>query len=332
MNNLSPIEKLVLSFLCAFSAPWVVALVFGAIFNNLLVMLCIGFGLSFWTLKFGFQKNGELENSIGGLFESLTNWVIPSGISWWFPRPFGKALRKMSIEKKVLERRVSSGNAFEAVKTKDGGIVEVGVVLTSHIVNARNAANYQEGDLQKQVDSLLDRAVRMYALYWDSDESHDTRPNTALSGRKSDFSAFLMGATDITDRDGNIIPNNTQERLKVMGVQFDNVDVVDVNEPAEVQKARNEAAAEPAQAQREQRDAKSMRDRTLEMMWGTSDQAAIAVKITNGEKPLVSSEDALTAVRTARGDLSAIHVSGNAGDFTKGAAVQSQLMGKGKKK
>jgi len=56
-------EKLVLSFLVAFTVPWVIALAINfLIVKNLFVMLGIGIALTTYTVIGGYQRNGEFEN------------------------------------------------------------------------------------------------------------------------------------------------------------------------------------------------------------------------------------------------------------------------------
>ena len=327
----SDISKSFLSLLVALTVPWTIGLIANYFIGEPMLMLVIGLGLSVYTLSAGFQRNGEFENSIGGLFGQMTTWVIPSGISWWLPEPFGQALRKVSIEKKTLYKSVASGKPFTQVKTRDGVIVEVGVVKTWHISDARKAANFVQEDLEKQVTALLDRGVRYFALYFDSGEAVDTRVS-ALSHRRADFSLYLQGSEDIIDLYGKEIPNEIKQKARELGITIDNIDVVDVNEPKEVQNARNKAAAEQGQAVAEKLDVKSIRNRVLELMWGTSDLTKIKRKKKAGESPLISEAEALRAVRSARGDLEDINVSGGGGDFTKGAAIQRSPKQKGGKK
>ncbi len=332
MEQLGDKEKLVLSFLAALMVPWVIALLLNLFISEPAFLLIAGVVLSGYTLVVGFQKNGELENSIGGIFGQMTDWVIPSGISWWVPRPFGQTLRKISVAKRTLDRSVAGKNPFPMVKARDGGTVEVGTVVTWHVVNARAAANFEtEANLQKQVDSLQDRGVRYFALYFDSDEGA-VNDDTALSHQKPGFSRYLKGDTGIKDLTGNNISNDIREKAEKIGIEIDNVDVVDVNEPKEVQDARNRAAAEAGQAVAEKLDIGSVRHRILELMWGTSDKAEIDAAKNRGEAPLMSQEEATRTVRTARGDMEDINVGGDAGDFSKGAAIQRSTSKKGPRK
>jgi regulator of protease activity HflC (stomatin/prohibitin superfamily) len=331
MMNLTDKEKLWLSLSVAFTAPWLIALIMGLIFMSPLLILTFGLPLSIWTLKYGYQKQGEQEESVGGFLGQFTGWVIPPGSSWWIPKPFGQALQKKSTAKQTLDRSAKTGNQFVQVKTQDGAVVETGLVKTWHVSNTLKAARFSDADLEKQVDSLADRGVRLFALYFDSDEAQDGKPETALANKKMEFSSFLKGderipnPKKITDpTQPEFIPNDTKIKAEDIGITIDNVDVTDVNEPKEVQEARNKAAAEHGQADGERLDINSVRNRVLELMWGTSDPKLIKKKKRASEAPLVSEADALRAVRSARGDLEDINVSGGAGDFSKGAAITTR--------
>ncbi len=326
-------EKLILSLLMAVTMPWVIAVLINVFFiKNPFVMIVIGLGLMFYTLKAGFQKNSDFEVSLGAIFGGqLTHWVIPSGISWWFPPPIGLAIKKKTTERQTLDRSIQGGKPFVQVKTRDGGTMEIGVVASWGVVNLYNAAQYSDEDLIKQVNALLDRGVRLYPLYFDSDEDIVPGEDTALANQKITFSKFLVG-TEIPeggfrsakDKKGDsvTIPNDMKERAEALGIMFYSIDVVDINEPAAVQDARNREAAEHAQSAQEKLDIASIRNRILELMWNTSDETAVEAKMAAGKKPLMSEEEANLAVRTARGDIKQIVVSGTAGDFSKGSAIE----------
>jgi len=329
-NGLSNGAKLWLTLWIAVLFPMFISVMLFAFTRNLTVFGISAVTLTAYSLIFGFSKNAELEQSVGGLFGQLTQWVIPPGISFWIPPPFGQRLQKVSTAPNTLDRSTKSGKPYVQVKTRDGGLVEVGVVKTWHIVDARKAGKFTRADLDKQVDSLTDRNVRFFALYFDSDEDIDAHRDTALSGKKIEFSRFLAGDTTINDRDGNVIPNDTITKAAVFGVKIDNVDVTDVNEPAEVQVARNRAAAERGQAEAEKLDVGSIRNRILELMWGTSDPTEVAALKTAETEPLMSEPEARRAVRTARGDMEDINIGGDAGDFTKGTVASAKMKGRTK--
>lgn len=319
-------EKMLVSLLTAILAPWAIALAVDLLINSPVFSLILGLALMFWTLIGGFQKNGELEESVGGFLGKMTNYVIPPGVSWWIPAPFGQALQKITTAKQTLLRSVQSGKPFPDVKTRDGGTVEVGIVVTWHVSDARKAANFGDIDkVREQVDALQDRGVRYFALYFDSDEDIDggQHGESALSHKKKEFSSYLKGAMGIPDLDGKEILNDTTAKANAIGITIDNVDVVDVNEPAEVRKARNEAAAEIAQGEQERRDVSSIRSRILELMWGPrKTEEEIDRMINAGKKPLMTQEEATRTVRAARKDLLDVNVSGDGGDFTKAEALR----------
>lgn len=318
-------DRTIKSFLVALLVPWVIATVINLFFDTLLVLVPTGVALSIWSLYGGFQKNGELEEKIGALFAVMTNWVIPPGISWWYPWPFGTALRPTNIEIQTLDRSVRGGKPIIDVKTRgEGGLMVVGITMAWRIIDSRTVANFSPDDHKKQVDSTLDRAVRHLALHYDADEEHSDVVNSGLTSRKRELSDFIMGKTvKGLSPDGTVlidVPSDTTERFLKLGVEVVQVDVNDVNEPEEVQRARAAQMAEYGEGKKEELDIQSVRRRVLELMWGTSDPAIIKQKQEAGEAPLMSQAEALETVRTARGDITVIKGS----DFTGAEALRQK--------
>lgn len=345
-NGLSDFEKTIMSFLIAIAVP----AGFAAAFKDLLFP---DYTFVFWitvipgliyTLWFGAVRQGELENSVGGFLNQFTRWVIPTGWSWWIPPPFGKALGTRSVEKRTTKMTSDDIGPITEVSTYDGGQVEISEVVEWYIHDVRQAARYDMALLDKRVMDLIERNTRWFALYWDSDDNESAGTKDSLVRRKADFSRYIIGdfsrpimgkdrqtgkIVDIRDYYPQDDPTSTKKKIEELGIRFSSAEVKDVNQPQAVRDARNAAAAESGQALAEERDIASIYKRIKEAMWGTSDEAKIKQKKENGEEPLMSADAARETVRAARKDITVVHVSGDGGDFTKGAVAKETLQRKG---
>lgn len=278
----------------------------------------------------GLVKSPENERAVGGAFNRTTNWTIPTGLSWWIPAPFGQKLQPRRVDQSILVRRKDSPpGSIPQVQTADGGQVDVQVTLTWRIVDVIRAQRIPEAELSKRIEGLLDRQVRYFALGFESDSNDE---NSRLVNQKLAFSSFITGEANYTsggqqfivcDKAGQPMTSDIKARCFEIGVEFERAEVHDVNPPQAVIDARNAEAAEDAQAGQERKDVLSLRARIHEIMWGTSDEKAIEQLIANGKKPLMTVEEATSAARAARGDLTDVRVSGGgSGDFTKAEALR----------
>ncbi len=305
-------------------APAIVAVPFLA--AGPLLFTGVFLATSIYALTAGLVRNAENERAVGGFLDRQTSWTLPTGISWWFPKPFGKVLQPRRVDQAILAlRKGSERGSIPQVQTADGGQVEVQVTLTWRIVDVTKAQRLPVTELEARVSGLLDRLVRYFALGFESDSDNESR---RLVNQKLAFSAFLVGDThyieggvsrEIVDMNGQPLTSDTKMRCEEIGIAFERAEVHDVNPPQEVIDARNKQAAEAAQAAQEQEDMNSLRNRINELMYGTSDKDEL-VKLKR-RKPLMSVEAATLAARAARGDVTDINVGGNAGDFTKAAAL-----------
>lgn len=289
-------ERMILSLLVALLVPWVIALIANVFFREPLLMLAIGIAISAWTLISGFQKNGELENSVGGLFGQMTTWIIPSGISWWVPKPFGQALRKTSVGKLELDHTRASGKHSTMVETSDGVQVEVSYYCLFRITELATWVTVE--DALKALDATMDRSVRWFVSFLKVDE---------ITSVKKPFSDYLMGK-DFTDSSGVVHVNDIKEILmKDFGVEMISARVDDVNPPKSIVEAHEAEAREDAEARREKKNTASRATRAKELK-------AIL--------PGISDSEALRASLAMSGDIEVIDVTGG-GDFAKGAAIQT---------
>lgn len=267
--------------------------------------------LSFWivvwevyVLAAGFRRNGELEWSIGGIFGQLTGWTIPTGISWWVPRPFGQSLRQTSIEIRELDRTKFSGKQLTRVLTSDGAEVEVSYYAIYRIVKLRRWVSVK--DAPQAVQTILDRANRWFVNEHTAEE---------VPKQKLKFSDYLMGKTHLPNSTTGDEEGDKVDKLLMdaVGIELESVKVDDVNLPLEIVEARQKLIAEAAQAEQEQKDIAALGDRTNELAAKTG----------------VDPKTALRAAQAARGDIEHIQVDGDAGDFTKGQTVASSRKRRG---
>ncbi len=290
------LEKRITSFLVAFFAPWAIALVLNLYMQNVIFLLVTGLLLSIWTLGGGFQKNSELENSIGGLFGSMTDWIIPSGISWWVPKPFGEALQRTSIGKLELDHTRTSGKQATMVETSDGTQVEVSYYCLFRIVNLRIWSSVQ--DPKKTLDAMMDRSVRWFVSEW---------PVEGITKIKDPFSHYLMGKVTKGPDGNDLVSGISEALLNDLGVEMISARVDDVNPPKSIVEANEALAREDTEDKREKKNTASRIKRALEI------KAAL---------PTIDDQAALDAALAMTGDIEVIKVLGDGGDFTKGAAVQ----------
>ena len=328
-NGFSDIEKFFVTLMIAVTIPLSIGIVVGmsvhmALGQTIITQLTMALTtlpLLVWSLVGGFIRNGERERAVGGLLGQFTGWALPTGISWWFPPPIGQRLQPRSIEVVTIDRTRRNGKTFAEVQTRDGGQVEVQANLSWQVVDPTRAARYSQQELGERANGIFDRQIRFFALYFDSDAG---KPEARLSNQKVSFSCYVIGDGESRDLKGRVISNDVKERVGELGIRFNACEVFDVNPPQEVIDARHAQASEIAQAIQEERDIDSLRKRILELMWGTSNSHEIQEKKRNGHRPLMSADHATRAARAARGDLIDLHVSGEGGDFTKGAAIQTQ--------
>jgi regulator of protease activity HflC (stomatin/prohibitin superfamily) len=274
-------------------------------------------------------RSTENERSVGGLFNRPTGWTIPTGLSWWFPKPLGQKLQPRRVDQMILARRKDSpSGSIPQVQTADGGQVEVQVTLAWRIVDVVKTQRIPEAELVKRVEGLLDRQVRYFALGFESDAKTEAN---RLMNQKLAFSGYIVGDSTyldgglekpIQDKNGKHMLSDIKERCDELGIAFERAEVHDINPPQEVIDARNKQAAEAAEGQQEQEDVASMRNRILELMWKTSHAPTIAKYEKNGKTPLMTVEAATLAVRAARKDVTDVNVSGG-GDFTKAEVLRS---------
>lgn len=279
----------------------------GSLLIQLLATLLGSFGFFGWLfLVNGYYKNGNLERSTGGFGGQFTSWIQPTGSSWWIPQALGGSREKpLAVDVRELDRTRAHGKHLTKVVTKDGADVEVSYYARYQLVDIEKGREVR--DLDQAYQAIMDRAARSFVGHWDADPGQAYAVSSVQ--RKFDFSRFLEGATDIQDRDSNVIENDINEKIAELGLETDSVKVDDINPPPELIEARTRTIREAAEAEREKANIMARRDQALTLKRGDG---------TDRRRLNISDDRALDAAELAAGDRTIIQVDGSAKDFTKG--------------
>lgn len=292
---MSDISKTIVSFCVALLVSCILGLIL-SLLHPALVLTAIP--IAIWALVTGLQKNGELENAIGGIFGQMTSWVIPAGVSWWIPKPFGQALRKTNVGKLEIDHTRSAGKQITKVETSDGVQVEASFYCLFEIVNLRTWVTLE--DPLKALDAMMDRSVRWFVSYW------PVSGQNGISTIKAPFSQYLMGDSNVHGPDGNPLSNDIREALeRDYGVRMKSAKVDDINPPQSIVEANEAVAREDAELTRE---LKNMKSRMAQ------------ADLVRAKFPGLGDEEVSRMVLAIAGDIEVIDVRGG-GDFSKGAAI-----------
>jgi len=326
--------NIVSSFFLFVGIAWLLAVIAGLITNlvvgggGIWVSILSGLGLSTWVILRGQVKNGETEKSVIAIFGTMTSLVSGPGLTFGLPEPIGSQVRKASTERQFISASEASNDLFKEVKTRDGATMEFGGNWEYEIVNTRQYAQYNPDEHRKAKRALIERVIRLIALYFDSDEEHSTDRNSSLANQKLGISKFFLGeplnGPAPEGAIGQPIENDIAEQCQLLGTRFIRVNITDILEPEEVRAARAGSAKELAEREKETRDVDTLHETTLRLMWGGEDllrvvrekgctiaEAAEHLE-QSGRTPVMSREAAAIATRTARGDATQII----GGDFT----------------
>lgn len=293
-------------------------------FRHGLVFLGLFATLMIYGFIWGKQTNGAQERSVGTLFKQLTGWIMPTGLSWWFPPPFGGSVLKQGIAQRKLDRTREAGKALTAVNTHNNNQVTISYLALYAATDLSKFVKITDGDAA--FAALMDRSVRFYVNYWESDGPND------IADQREDFSKFLMSDNGKTTGDKTtfsvpaldgtpatagtsarkIIHSDVAAEAAKMGITIFSVRIDDVDSPESIRKAREAEAAEAAEAAKEKANAASLTNRMREL---------------KNAFPGLSDAEVLNAIQAEKGSVKTIRVDGNAGDFTKGAALGATLGG-----
>lgn len=341
------------SFFLFVGTCWLLAVILGLLTNIVFggggayLFLLTGIGLSAWVLLRGQVRNDETEKSVIAVFDTMTSLVSGPGLTFGPPAPIGSQVRKASTERQFVSASVAEKNLFDEVKTRDGATVSVGGNWEYVIINVRQYAQYGRDEHPKAVRALIDRVIRLIALYFDSDENHSKHPESSLANQKLGISKFFLGqegddfkgidesdpTTTSDDAPKNKkIPNDVAEQCQLLGITFTRVNMTDILEPQVVRDARARSAQELAEREQETRDVDTLHETIYRLMWGGADLEKIMKgrKCTiaeaaehlerSGRRPVMTAEAAAVAARTARGDATQIIADG---DFTRAQVLSN---------
>lgn len=345
------IELNIVSSLLLFGGlAWLISVLAGLLVNliipgiGVLIYFVGGVGLTYWILTKGKVRNTETERSVIAFFDAMSPLVSGPGLTFTLPPPIGSRVRPSTTERLFVNASVQSENHFTDIKTRDGATMDMGGDWEYIIENPRQYAQFSREEHARAVRSLIDRVLRLIALYFDSDEDHSKGDNTGLAQQKLPLSKFFLGTSD-KPLEGMIgwaneeeripkwviIENDVPDQCVLLGIRFTRVNITDILEPQAVRKAREEAAKELAQREQETRDVDTLHETILRLMWGGKDlqevmreKGCTIAKAAehleqSGRTPVMSREAAAIAARTARGDATQIIANG---DFTTAEALR----------
>lgn len=305
------------TFFIALTVPLIIGVTVGILTGNILIMLCITFSLLLYTLIGGKQKNGELENAIGGIWGHMTPWVIPAGISWWFPWPIGQALQKTHIGVITIDRTQDTpiGNntgILQKVITKDGAQFEISYSLSFTITQLLHWVAIPESDRIKIVNGIIDQHIRWFALSFNAEDAYDTdkKPiSMGIMSQKQNFLEYLLGTKELSSFEHPTpIPSILAVELEKIGIEIVGVRIYDIKPPSSLIQAREALIKKDAQTAEEEKNIN-----------------ALLAQVERLQTLGISPTDALNAALVTRGDTTGVNITGGVvGDFTTAAVVNNK--------
>jgi|GEM_PF-2244693 len=299
-KKMTDLQKTIVTFCAAVVASFILTLPVKIFFTNPFVFLFIFVLVLAYVLVAGYNRNGPTERSVGTFLGTLVNWTLPCGISWWIPRPFGGVTAKNSIQNLKLDRR--EGHALTNVLTRDGATIGVSFYTIYKIKDFYTYALMEAPE--EALSALMERSVRWFATCWDSTGEH------SIALQKKTFSDYLSGksACKPGDPEGECSEkSDIHKKAKAFGLRVITSMVDDIDPPKSIVEANENKIIEDAEAEKEQRNMDSLTKRIAELK-------AVC--------PDLSDEAALRATQIEKGSTTSFYVDGNAGDFTKAAALQ----------
>lgn len=261
----------------------------------------------------GFVSLPAATNGVPELFRSYVDWwLAPSGFSWWIPSPFGQVRRVVHVGE------VTDQIAADRIEAADNVHVSTTYTPIIRIVYPLIYVRYGEGP-ESALGGLFNRTMRWFVSLYKS---------TKLPAMRGLASEVMSGARNtLTLEDGIEKPEGHQgdeysvdfaagsddawtvkRTAAAMGIELIQVLVDDFTLPDSIT-----AAAEQERVEEAQRRSELTEVGTLEA----------AMKQMKAAFPTLSDVEIMRAVQAERGKIDYVHVGGESGDFTKGAAVQT---------
>ncbi len=268
---------------------------------GLIVSLCFFISCTIYVGYFGMQNLGFLEKGVPLLIGQRTSlFIIPPGRSWWLPFPMGEVF-KVYVGEKTLDKTKTheTDNSISRVLSAD--LFEVGVSLLVQYIIIDPYRFAKLDSPETAFAGLIERNVRWYVSLNEGEKIPSQRETLAnmISGTE----------TEVDDAKGNTHSNKeVVRRAEDWGIQINSVMADDIILPKDLVEAYEQEKIETRQREYEQ----------------TETDTVLALMERFKEKfPNLSEREILNAVQVERGKSSRILVEGDAGDFTKGAAIKT---------
>lgn len=327
-NTVRWFSPTLLSLLSSSTGAYWVTLILGLILGILVFLYVFVYGLRALGPAKGREEVEEgAVKFLGGYlsFKFNKRWMgfytAPPGISWWLPYPLG-GITPVDIRRRELDRTSTNGTPITKVTTRENAEVSVSLLIPFRVTNIWAYVNTD--DVIKQFTKISEQAIRHYvSIMWMLDMAHRLGEiSGAIKGDKAlytiDALEIAKSANDVSKmRDGEPIETirvnlesryNPASRAHEIGIEVIDPAVDDIILPSEVVAAMVAKRTEEAEVVSETIQAKNLNR---------------LIKIIKEGHSGISDEAALYAALAQQNHAKVIHVSGNAGDFTKGAAINT---------
>jgi regulator of protease activity HflC (stomatin/prohibitin superfamily) len=283
-------------------------------------LLWLAAGMTYCFLA-GMVKAPAAHNGVPELFGSYVNWwLAPAGISWWLPWPFGTVKRFVHVGQVSTKMNITEIEAADNVHVS--AIFTQVVRVSWPLVYVRYASGPEEA-----LGALFGRNIRWFVSAFKSTRLPKMRglASEVMAGARNTLSLvdgiekpedhkgddpyeieFHAGEPDETDPQKKLW--TVKEIAASMGFHIERAIVDDFTLPGAVVQA----------AERERIEEVQRRSELTEV--GTLEAAMKQLRVAF---PKLSDTEIMRAVQAERGKIDVVHVGGDGGDFTKGAAVQT---------
>ena len=269
-----------------------------------------------YSLLAGAHVNKPLYNGVPELFGSYVSWwLAPPGLSWWIPEPFGSITQTVFVGDNPATRNLVEVEAADNVQMSTRYTFVVRVLYP--FVYAR----YGDEGSEKALRALMDRTMRWLI---------SIHLSTHLPAARGEVSEVMAGASDtirVVGEDGtermytfssSSVAGNRRTLARMardLGWEIVEFLAEDFTLPKSVADA-----AERKRIEEEERAAELAEADTVvaiaKRLAGLSDEQPLDLSI-------LAHAAALEAAQAERGKIDKVVVTGGAGDFTQGAAVQT---------